>query len=91
MSFLSVAVICPIDEVHPVFTTSALPSLFGITFSPLKQPAIFKYMNIRNVTACGVTQHQDAGHTSCPDVFVPCIPLEENSDSDRRTSNSVLQ
>jgi len=68
-----------------------LPYLFGITLPPLKQPAVFKYMNMRNVTACGVTQHQDAGHTSCPDVFVPCIPLEENSDSDKRTSDSVLQ
>ena len=91
ISFLSVAVICPIDVVLPVFTPSALPSLFGITLPPLKQTAIFKYMNMRNVTACGVTQHQDAAHTSCPDVFVPRAPLEENSESDRRTSDSVLQ
>jgi hypothetical protein len=72
-------------------TTSALPSLFGVTMPPLKQPVIFQNMNMRNVTASGVTQHQDAGHTSCPDVFVPCTPLEENSDSDRRTSDPVLQ
>jgi hypothetical protein len=75
----------------PVVTTSALPSWFGITLPPLKQPAVFKYMNLRNVTACGLKQHQDAGHTSCSDVFVPHTPLEENSDSDRRTSDSVLQ
>lgn len=89
ISFVSVAVIWPIDEVLPMFTPSALP--FGITLPPLEQPAIFKYMNMRNVMACGVTQHQDAGHTSCPEGFVPHTPLEENSESDRRTSDSVLQ
>jgi len=64
-----VAVVCPIDEVIPVFTTSDLSSLFGITLPPLKQPAIFKYMNMRNVTTCGVKKRQDAGHTSCPNVL----------------------
>jgi len=64
-----VAVVCPIDEVIPVFTTSDLSLLFGITLPPLKQPAIFKYMNMRNVTTCGVTKRQDAGHTSCPNVL----------------------
>lgn len=85
------AVICPSDEILSVFTTSALPSLFGITLPPLQQPVIFQNMYMRNVTASGVTQHQDAGNISCSNVFVPCTPVEENSDSDRRTSDSVLQ